>query len=202
MNPDVLTDQTTTFRIRGMVCGRCIDAVQAVFEQLKLPVLSVSLGHVVVEGKVSPEQETLLQSALETQGFAVLTDPKKILVQRIKEAVEDVVSCDNLGEETTRYSEQLAQRVGLSYDALSALFSVQEGITLEKYVISRRLDRTKELLVYTDLTLADIAYRTGFSSAQHLSNQFKKLTSFSPSHFRDIRRDKQQLQRNGMESAH
>ncbi|MBO0939336.1 helix-turn-helix domain-containing protein [Fibrella sp. HMF5335] len=202
MNPDVLTDQTTTFRIRGMVCARCVEAVQTVFEQFKLPVLSVSLGHVVVQGIVSPEQETLLRSALEVQGFTVLTDPKTALVQRIKEAVEDVLSRDDLGEQTTRYSEQISKRLGMSYDTLSALFSAQEGITLEKYVISRRLDKIKELLVYTDLTLADIAYCTGFSSVPHLSNQFKKLTGFSPSHFRDIRRDKQQLQRSIVEPAH
>lgn len=201
MNTDALIDQTTTLRIRGMVCARCIDAVQAVFEQLDLPVIAISLGYVRVQGSISPEQETVLQSALETQGFSVLSDPKDALVQRIKEAVEDVVSRDDLGEETTRYSEQLVQRVGMSYDALSALFSAQEGTTLEKYIICRRLDRTKELLVYTDLTLADIAYRTGFSSAPHLSNQFKRLTGFSPSHFRDIRREKQQLQCSVAESA-
>lgn len=201
MNHNARTDQTTV-RIRGMVCARCVEAVKSVVEQLGFSVLSISLGHVVVKGTFSPEQETLLHQALDAQGFSVLTDPKTVVLQRIKDAVEDLLSRDDLSEPAARYSDQLAQRVGMSYDVLSALFSAQEGTTLEKYIISRRLDKTKELLVYTDLTLAEIAYRTGFSSAPHLSNQFKKLTGLSPSYYRDIRRDKLQLQRNGVETAH
>lgn len=81
----------------------------------------------------------------------------------------------------------------MEYNTLSILFSSLEGITLEKYIVNKRLEKVKELLVYTDYTLTDIAYLTGFSSIQHLSNQFKELTEFSPSHFRDMKLKKQKL---------
>ncbi|GAB2575337.1 hypothetical protein GCM10027190_26360 [Spirosoma areae] len=177
-----------------MVCARCIDVVRAEIEAQGLIVTDVRLGEVKVRGPVSAEQLKSVRSVLEHQGFSLLTDVKAATVQQVKEVVEKLLCQNDLGDRKIRFSELITQQIPMDYDALSALFSAQEGITLEKYIINRRLDKVRELLVYTDLPLADIAYQTGFSSAPHLSNQFKRLTGLSPAYFRTIRRKKLTLQ--------
>lgn len=182
------------FRVRGMVCARCIDVVRAEIAAQGLTVTDIRLGEVRVQGPVSVEQMTSVRSALEQQGFSLLTDAKAETVQAVKEVVEKLLSRTDLGDQKIRFSELITQQIPMEYEALSALFSAQEGVTLEKYIINRRLDKVRELLVYTDLPLVDIAYQTGFSSAPHLSNQFKKLTGLSPAYFRMIRREKLTIQ--------
>lgn len=183
------------FRVRGMVCARCIDVVRAEIAAQGLIITDIRLGAVSVHGPVSAEQLTNIRTVLEKQGFSLLMDAKTATVEAVKEVVEKLLSRPDLGERKIRFSELITQQIAMDYEALSALFSAQEGITLEKYIINRRLDKVRELLVYTDSPLADIAYQTGFSSAPHLSNQFKRLTGLSPAYFRSIRREKQTLQR-------
>lgn len=182
-------------RVRGMVCARCIDVVRAEIAVQGLIITDVRLGEVRVHGPVSAQQLTSVRSALEQQGFSLFTDAKTATVDAVKVVVEKLMSRTDLGDHKIRFSELITQQIPMDYEILSALFSAQEGITLEKYIINRRLDKVREFLVYTDLPLADIAYETGFSSAPHLSNQFKRLTGLSPAYFRSIRREKQTLQR-------
>jgi len=182
-----------------MVCDRCIDVVRAVIEAQGLPVTAVRLGEVSVSGPVSAKQLSGVQSAMEQHGFSILTDVKATTIQAIKEVVEKLLNRNDLGDHKIRFSELINQQIPGDYETLSALFSAHEGITLEKYIINRRLDKVRELLVYTDLPLVDIAFQTGFSSAPHLSNQFKRLTGLSPAYFRSIRRDKQALQKGSPE---
>lgn len=182
-------------RVRGMVCARCIDVVRSEIAGQGLTITDVGLGEVRVHGPISAQQLTNVRSALEQQGFSLLTDAKTTAVEAVKAVVEKLLSRTDLGDHKIRFSELITQQIPMDYEALSALFSAQEGITLEKYIINRRLDKVREFLVYSDLSLADIAYKTGFSSAPHLSNQFKRLTGLSPAYFRSIRREKQTLQR-------
>lgn len=189
-----LPTNETPLAIRGMVCARCMDVVRQELEDLGWEVTQMRLGQVQVRGQVSPDELTRIQAALEKQGFSLVSDAKVALVQRIKTLVEQTLNRDDLSERKIRFSDFLATELSMSYDTLSALFSASEGQTLERYMIERRLDKVKERLVYSDLSLSEIAYQTGYSSVPHLSNQFKRLTGLSPTFFRTVRRDKQALQ--------
>ncbi|GAA4465162.1 hypothetical protein GCM10023189_45400 [Nibrella saemangeumensis] len=178
-----------------MVCARCIEVVRRELERLGLDVTEVRLGQVQVRGHVSTDQMAQVKAALEKQGFSLVADAKATLVQRIKAFIEQTLNRNDLGEQKIKFSELLPAELHTNYDALSALFSASENQTLERYIIDRRLEKVKELLVYTDLPLHEIAYQTGFSSVAHLSNQFKRLTGLSPTYFRHIRHQKQTLQK-------
>ncbi|CCH57646.1 transcriptional regulator, AraC family (plasmid) [Fibrisoma limi BUZ 3] len=161
---------------------------------LGLTVTDVRLGHVRVREHLSIDQVESIKAVLEKQGFSLLTDVKVALVKRIKALIEQMLNRTYPGDQKSKFSDFLSAELNANYDSLSALFSTSEGQTLERYIIERRLDKVKELLVYTDLPLTEIAYQTGFSSVSHLSNQFKRLTGLSPSYFRTIRHEKQVLQ--------
>lgn len=192
----------TTLRIRGMVCARCIGVVQAELSQLGVPVLDIQLGTVTVGGSLQPDELTRIESALTRQGFSLIQESNRTgesVHQRAKVFVDqyfeqDDLSETNIGQPNRRLSGLLQAGLGLDYDTISGQFSRAEGITLEKYVINRRIDKVKEQLVYSDLSLTDIAYRTGYSSVQHLSNQFRQQTGLTPSYFRQIRQQKQAVQ--------
>lgn len=187
-------NEETTLRIRGMVCDRCVKVVRRDLEALGIPVRQTRLGLVTVGGGLSPEQLALVRSMLESEGFSLLNDKKAALLQGVKDFINGLVESGELAERSLRLSDRLAERFGVDYPTLSALFSSTEGITLEKYAISQRLDQVRELLVYTDQPVADIAYRTGFSTVQHLTNQFKRETGLTPAFYRRIRREKERLQ--------
>lgn len=184
----------TPLAIRGMVCARCMDVVQQELEGLGWEVTQVRLGQVQVRGQIAPDERAQIQAVLEKQGFSLVADAKMTLLQRIKTLVEQSLNREDLTERKVKLSDFLASELRMNYDTLSALFSVSEGQTLERYVIERRLNKVKELLVYTVLPLSEIAHQTGFSSVPHLSNQFKRLTGLSPTYFRTVRREKQVLQ--------
>lgn len=190
----MLTADETTLSIRGMVCARCTDVVRRELTTLGFAVTDIRLGQVRVSGPIPPVQMGQIERVLEKQGFSLLTDAKVAVVQRVKALIEQMLTRDDLGERRKKFSDLLAIALQTNYGALSALFSASEGQTIERYIIERRLDKVKELLVYTDLSLGDIAFQTGFSSVPHLSNQFKRITGLSPTHFRNIRRVKQALQ--------
>lgn len=186
--------EPTTLRIRGMVCDRCVSAVRRNLEALSLAVLDARLGQVTVETPLSPEQLGLVRSVLDAEGFSLLNDRKATLLAEVKAYLHDLVRRGDLAERHGRLSDRLATQFNVDYAALSALFSAAEGVTLEKYVILLRLDEVRERLVYTDQPLAEIAYQTGFSNVQHLSNQFKRETGLTPAYYRRVRREKERLQ--------
>lgn len=183
----------TSLKIRGMVCSRCIQTINDELEILGLTVIDTRLGQVTIQGPLNMDQRQQIDQVFEQNGFSLLIERKDALVDGIKELVTRIFTREDLGNAKIRFSDLIQDAYPLDYATLSALFMKREGKTLEKYIIDRRLDRVKELLVYTDLTLSGIAYYSGFSSAQHLSTQFKHLTGLTPSFFRNIRHDKQAL---------
>jgi AraC-like DNA-binding protein len=194
-------NEQTTLRIRGMVCDRCVSVVRRELEGLGISVLRTRLGLVTVEGTLSAEQLALVRSMLEAEGFSLLNDRKAALLQNVKDFINGFIESGELAERNQRLSDRLAERFAVDYPTLSALFSSTEGITLEKYTISQRLDKVRELLVYSDLPVADIAYQTGFGTVQHLSNQFKRETGLTPAFYRRIRREKERLQHDSVVTA-
>ena len=183
-----------TLRVRGMVCARCIDVVLTELNQLGFDVSAIQLGQVTLAEPLQANDLERIDQALTRQGFSLIKDQKISTHQRAKIFIDAFFSGDDLSETKIRLSAQLQDRLGLDYDTISGQFARAEGVTLEKYIITRRIDKVKEWLVYSDETLTDIAYRTGYSSVQHLSNQFRQQTGLTPTYFRKIRRTKQQLQ--------
>lgn len=169
--------------IKNMVCNRCKMVVKSTFEQFGLHPLRVDLGEVEIEEDSMSYVRQELQSTLEEHGFELLDDKKSRIIERIKTSIIDLVHHGE-NELLIPLSTYLTQEIHQDYSALSHLFSDQEGITIEKYYILQKIEKVKELLVYDELTLSEIAFKLHYSSAAYLSNQFKKVTGTTPSQFK------------------
>jgi AraC-like DNA-binding protein len=169
-----------------MVCIRCKMVVKETLEKLGLQCITVELGEAEVSGLISVEQHDQLKTALLRSGLELMDDKKSVLIQKIKNVIIELV---HYSEEplTINFSEFLSQKLNYDYTYLANLFSEVQGVTIEKFVISHKIERVKELLVYNELTLTEIAYQLHYSSVAHLSTQFKKVTGLTPSHFKKLK---------------
>lgn len=169
-----------------MVCLRCIKTVSLILQQSGIKVRNVKLGEAEVEGNVNKELKNQLSKSLSVEGFDLLDDKNSRIVEQLKTLIISEIHYESgLKEESMNYSEFLAKQTGHEYSFLSKLFSSIEGITIEKYVIAQKVERAKELLIYDELNLNEIAWKIGYSSSHHLSNQFKQLTGMSPTEFKN-----------------
>ncbi len=177
--------------IRNMVCNRCIAVVKSEFDTLGYSTANVTMGEVDLPAKISSEALKEISSKLTPHGFELIDDKKSKLIEKIKTVV---ISQVHNGEDKPKqnYSDLIAQKLNKDYSYLSNLFSEIEGITIEHYIILQKIERVKELLVYDELSLNEIADEMGYSSASHLSNQFKKVTGLTPSYFKTVK-DKKRL---------
>ena len=189
-------EDVLTISIKGMVCERCIKVLTKAMHELGLHVEEVHLGSVTLRGTSKLASLQPIQHALHSVGFELLQDRNTVIISEIKSLVDDIFTQNQVSDVRLKTSKLIAEKFPLAYDTLSAIFSSIEGITLEKYIINKRLEKVKELLVYTELSLTEIAYVTGYSNVFHLSNQFKEHTGLSPSHFREIRAQKLKMQQN------
>ena len=177
-----------------MVCSRCKMIVKSELEKLNLHPVKVELGEVEIKETLSGNKRKKLNEALTPFGFEVIDDKKSRLIEQIKNVIVQAVHYSN-EHPATNYSEFISKKLHHDYTYLSNLFSSIEGITIEKYIILQKIERVKELLVYDELSLTEIAYQEGYSSVAHLSNQFKKITGFTPSQFKQLRhKNRQQLE--------
>lgn len=172
-----------------MVCNRCIMVVQNELDKLGLAVKDVRLGEVILDEELSAEERNNLDKALAPLGFQVIDDKKSRLIEKIKNIIIELVHYHN-NDAKTNLSDVLSSKLRHDYNYLSNLFSDIEGMTIEKYFIAQKIEKVKELLVYDELSLSEIAFRLNYSSVAYLSNQFKKVTGLSPSHFKQIKEDK------------
>lgn len=168
-----------------MVCNRCIMVVSQVFNDAGIPIESIQLGKVKISEDLSPDKLEKINNQLKKVGFEVIGDSKSRIIEKIKNcSVEHVFN--NEGKKNINFSQYLTDNLNLDYPYLSTLFSSVEGTTIEKYLISLKIERVKELLVYDEKTLSEIAWELGYKSVAHLSGQFKKVTGFTPSYFKNI----------------
>ena len=174
-----------------MVCSRCIRVVRDELIQFGLDVIDVQLGKVIL-AKI-PQNLKKLNNHLKLNGFELLEDKNAKIVESIKSQILELIYSNSLEEMEINLSQYLAKHLGKDYSTLSKLFSDIESITIEKYFILNKVERVKELMVYNELTLSEIAYKLGYSSVQHLSNQFKKTTGLSPSHFNKSKQSRRPL---------
>jgi AraC-like DNA-binding protein len=172
--------------IKNMVCNRCIMAVEEELKKLDLKPVSVVLGEAVIASDPDPVTYEVLKKNLQAIGFELIDDKKSRLVEQIKTEVIKYIHYDKELEGPVNFSEHLARVLQYEYSYLSNLFSSVVGTTIEKYIILQRIEKVKEILVYDELTLSEIAWKTGYSSVQHLSNQFKKVIGMSPSAYKKM----------------
>jgi len=173
--------------IKNMVCNRCIMVVSQELEKLQLPFNSISLGEVNMVGAPSADQLKKLDENLKQLGFELLDDKKNALVEKIKTTIINLIHGKDNDTLNTKLSVFLQDSIGVDYHQLSTAFSTAEGLTIEKYVILQRIERVKELLQYDEMNLSEIADNLGYSSVQHLSQQFKKITGLTPSAYRQLK---------------
>ncbi|RYZ24068.1 MAG: AraC family transcriptional regulator [Chitinophagaceae bacterium] len=170
--------------IKNMVCPRCIMSVEQLLSQHGMQAGSVRLGEVDLASAPEPETLQRFSEALAQVGFELLDDQKKQLIDRLKTLLLEKVQSGSI-EEHFSMSKYLTTAIHKDYSNLSRLFSEVEGVTLEQYFILQKIEKAKELLIYGEHTLSEIAWQLGYSSTQHLSSQFKKVTGMTPSQFKD-----------------
>lgn len=176
--------------IKNMVCNRCIMVVRDELEKLGLEPTQIMLGEAEIREDLTPDRKAVLKERLASVGFELLDDKKAKLVEKVKNAIIEIIHYGEDLDNRIKFSQQIQKKVGVDYHSLSTLFSETEGTTIEKYIILQRIEKVKELLVYNELSLSEIAFKTGYSSVQHLSMQFKKVTGLTPSHFKQIKENK------------
>ncbi len=173
--------------IRNMVCDRCIRVVREELTTLGLDVRRVELGEAeVADGKRAIDLERI-RGMLADNGFELLEDRRRKTIEAIKvEIVKMVHRSPEAAGRRPNLSTHLSKALGQDYHGLSTLFSTIEGVTIEQYFIQQRIERVKELLKYGEHTLSEIAWQMGYSSVQHLSNQFRQVTGMTPTAFRTM----------------
>ncbi|AQX07680.1 helix-turn-helix domain-containing protein [Elizabethkingia ursingii] len=178
-----------TLFIKNMVCNRCIIVVQNELKKLGLDIKHIKLGEVSLVNELNSDERYALENSLISFGFQIIDDKKGRIIEKIKNTIIDLVHHQN-NNLKNNLSDILSDVLHHDYNYLSNLFSEIEGSTIEKYFIAQKIEKVKELLVYDELTLSEIAIRLNYSSISYLSNQFKKVTGLTPSHFKQIREDK------------
>lgn len=169
-----------------MVCIRCKMVVKDELAKLGLHYNTVELGEANILENISAVQHDQLRDALLKSGLELMDDKRSVLIEKIKTVIIELV---HYSEEplVIKFSEFLSQKLHYDYTYLANLFSEVQGTTIEKFFIAHKIERVKELLVYNELNLTEIAYLMNYSSVAHLSTQFKKITGLTPSHFKQLR---------------
>ncbi len=180
---------TTTLYIKNMVCNRCILVVRNELERIGAKAQAVDLGEVTLSQPLTSAQRQTLEEAFRSLGFELIDDRKSKIIDKVKTLIIELVHQHN-SELRTNLSEYLTRHIYHDYSYITHLFSEVEGTTIEKYFIAQKIERVKELLVYDEMTLTEIAFLLHYSSVAHLSHQFKQVTGLTPTHFKNIRTQK------------
>lgn len=172
-----------------MVCNRCISAVEDVFRNSEIDFVSVNLGWVETSNDLSNIKLQKLNENLQKIGFEILENASQKQIESIKKLILEKVQNLDINEDFL-LSKYLSDQLNKEYSSISKVFSQTENITLEQYFILQKIEKVKELLIYRELTLSQIADKLGYKTVQHLSQQFKKTTGFSPSQFQELKEKK------------
>jgi len=172
-----------------MVSLRCKMLVKDELRKLGIEYSNISLGQVELPEKISHSQLENIRTALKKSGLELMDDKKSVLIEKIKDVVIEMVHYE---DELPRlnFSDYLSEKLGYNYTYLANLFSETEGTTIEHFIIIHKIERVKELIIYDELNLTEIAWKLHYSSVSHLSNQFKKITGLTPSFFKSLKNKK------------
>lgn len=169
-----------------MVSLRCKMMVRQELEKLSIPYTTIELGEVELFKRLTQDQHDQLQKNLRKSGLELLDDRRSILINKIKSVIVEMV---HYTDEVPKinYSDYISEKLGYDYIYLSNIYSEVTGITIQQYIIIHKIERVKELLLYDELNLSQIAHLLNYSSSAHLSNQFKKITGLTPSYFKELK---------------
>ena len=167
-----------------MVCDRCKMVVKSELEKFGLHPITVELGQIVIEEILSEEKTKVLNALLVKLGFELIDNKKNRVIEKVKNLIIDLIYSKNIIQKFN-LSEAIANNIGQDYSYISSLFSQQESITIEHYYILQKIERVKELIIYDELSLSEIAFQLNYSSTSHLSKQFKKVTGITPTDFKN-----------------
>lgn len=172
--------------IKHMVSNRCKMAVKEVLRTLGLHFIVVDLGEVEIMENISAGQRDQIKIALHSSGLELMDDKRAILIEKIKNAVIEMVHhSDEIIK--SNFSDYLSEKLNHNYTYLANLFSEVQGTSIGNFIIAHKIERIKELIIYDELNITEIAWKLNYSSVAHLSNQFKKVTGLSPSHFKQLK---------------
>ena len=179
----VIRESYLKLHIKYMVSARCKVAVKEELKKFGLHFVFVDLGEVEVMEELSMDQREQLKIALLSVGFELMNDKKSMTIEKIKNVIIEMV---HHADEAVKvnFSHYLSEKLNRDYTYLANLFSEIQGTTIEQFIISHKVERIKELIIYGELNITEIAWKMNYSSVAHLSNQFKKMTGLSPSHFK------------------
>lgn len=172
-----------------MVCDRCIKVVKDELSKLGYEITFATLGEVKINSKDSPNLNAI-KDTLFQNGFLLIDDKSSKLIEKVKVLVIEKIQQQSSELQKISFSKFLSKEIGVNYSQISSLFSSSEGITIEKFIIKQKIEKVKELLTYDELTLSEIAYKLGYSSVQHLSNQFRQVTGLNPSYFKKLKENR------------
>ena|SRR5688500_14218486 len=174
--------------VKNMVCGRCMTKVkQLIQSELGDSCADISLGLIKLEADPTAGQMNSLKTALEKEGFELIDDQKTRLVQQVKNLIVELVHYKDLSDMSFKLSTFISAELHRDYNYISNLFSSVENYTIEQFFILQKIEKVKEWLVYDEMSLSNMACRLGYSSTAHLSAQFKKVTGFTPSQFKQVK---------------
>lgn len=172
--------------IKNMVCVRCQMVVKSELEKLGLQYNYVKIGEAEIVKDLPKEVLEQLNTGLNKAGLALMDDKKSILVEKIRSAIIELVHFTE-DQIKVNLSDYLSEKLDYDYTYLANLFSEMNGVTIEKFYLTHKIERVKELIVYGDLNLSEIAWKLHYSSVAHLSNQFKKFTGMTPTQFKTLK---------------
>ncbi len=176
------------FHIKNMVCSHCAEVLERKLTEADFDIQKIELGELTLREPVSQKGLSRLVEVVKNNGFEIINDQSSKTVEQIKQLIIQLVRTNK--ELNKKLSDYLSQKLHKDYQVLSRLFSNVEGKSIERYYILQKIERAKELIVYGELNMTEIAYELGYSSQQHFSRQFKKETGLSPSHFKEVKENK------------
>ena len=172
--------------IKNMVSNSCRFAVKDALNKLNVPYIRINLGEVEVKKNISKNQRENLKVALQKMGFELMNDRRTILIEKVKNTIVEMVHyADDMIK--VNFSDYLSHKLNYDYTYLSNLFTEVQGTNIQHFILLHKAERIKELISYDELTISEIAYKMNYSSVAHLSNQFKKVTGFSPTYFKHLK---------------
>lgn len=171
--------------IKNMVCHRCVMAVDQLLKELNFTPVRIELGEVEINSDLSADDKKVLGDRLRSIGFELIDDKQSRIITQVKSLIiREIHHSEH--HQNINWSDLISGALPYEYKYLSRLFSSVEGITIEQYIIRQKIEKVKELIIYDELSLSQIAYKLDYSSVAHLSSQFKKVTGMTPSEFKKL----------------
>ncbi len=173
--------------IKNMLDNNCKKIVKSVLQEFGLHCTSVNIGHVSIREDISAEQRIFLEAAFLKYGLELIDEKKNTITEKVKNVVIQMIHYSDDELPKTKYSDYISKKLNYNYTYISNTFSEIKGTTVEQYIIAHKIERVKELLIFSELTLSEIAWKLHYSSVGHLSGQFKKVTGITSSIYKKMK---------------